>query len=105
MFQWHGETFTLPNSATLLATHPAVPHQAFRLGTTQYGFQFHIEVDEPIIDAWVDAGESERDELGEAGVLEIRSATPDHMPKAHGFCRKMVTAWLELCAERVAGDH
>lgn len=103
VFQWHGETFTLPNDATLLATHPAVPHQAFRLGTTQYGFQFHIEVDEPIIHAWVDAGECERSELGEAGILEIQSATPDHLPNAQRFCREMVNVWLTLCEKRVAG--
>ena len=31
VFQWHGETFSLPEKAKLLATHPDVPHQAFRI--------------------------------------------------------------------------
>ena len=30
--QWHGDTFDLPDGATLLASSPAYPHQAFRVG-------------------------------------------------------------------------
>ena len=105
VFQWHGETFTLPECATLVATHPAVPHQAFRIGSSQYGLQFHIEVDAKIIDSWMEAGESERAELGEAGLSAIQSATPEHLAAAQLFCREMVAAWLQLCANRVARDH
>ncbi len=102
VFQWHGETYTLPGQATLLATHPAVPNQAFRIGSSQYGVQFHVEVDQSIIDTWIDTGESERLELGEAGVWQVRSATPDHLRAAQLFCRKMVMAWLQLSSGRVA---
>jgi len=105
VFQWHGETFTLPDCATLVATHPAVLHQAFRIGSSQYGLQFHIEVDSKIINSWVEAGESERAELGEIGLSAIQSATPDSLPAAQSFCTQMVMAWLELCANRVARDH
>jgi len=97
VFQWHGETFTLPDAATLVATHPDVPHQAFRIGSSQYGLQFHIEVDDVIIEAWVEAGESERSELGDAGIAAIRSQSPDYLPAAHAFCRVMVSAWIKLC--------
>lgn len=31
-FQWHGETFDLPEGAVLLATSQDYPHQAFRFG-------------------------------------------------------------------------
>ncbi|MDQ7010555.1 MAG: type 1 glutamine amidotransferase, partial [Mariprofundaceae bacterium] len=53
VFQWHGETFSLPAHASLLATHPDVPHQAFRIGSSQYGLQFHFEVAQPLIRQWV----------------------------------------------------
>lgn len=48
VFQWHGETFTLPANATLLATHPAVPHQAFRIGSSQYGLSFILRWMKPL---------------------------------------------------------
>ncbi len=102
VFQWHGETFTLPDSATLVATHTDVPQQAFRIGSSQYGLQFHIEVDEPIIESWVEAGESERAALGEAGIAAIRAQSPDYLPAAHSFCRQMIKAWLGLCDRAVA---
>jgi GMP synthase (glutamine-hydrolysing) len=99
VFQWHGETFTLPNTATLIATHPDVPQQAFRIGSSQYGLQFHIEVNEAIIESWIEAGESEREALGGKGIAVIREQTSECLPAAHAFCRQMVSAWLSLVAE------
>lgn len=99
VFQWHGETFTLPAGAVRLAACEGVPNQAFRIGSSQYGLQFHIEVDESIIEAWIEAGESEREALGSSGVAAIRAESPSRIPEAHHFCRRMLEAWLKL-AER-----
>ncbi len=51
-FQWHHDSFDLPAGATLLASSPACPHQAFRAGNCAWGLQFHPEVNEAIIRAW-----------------------------------------------------
>ena len=51
-FQWHHDSFDLPDTAALLASSPACPHQAFRIGSHAWGLQFHPEVTEPIIRAW-----------------------------------------------------
>jgi GMP synthase (glutamine-hydrolysing) len=53
LFQWHGDTFALPAGAVQLATSRSCPYQAFRYGATVYGFQFHLEVDEPLIERWL----------------------------------------------------
>lgn len=96
VFQWHGETFLLPRGAKLLASCPKVPNQAFRLGSCQYGLQFHIEVDTSIIHKWIDAGESERAHLGENGIQNLRLETPQHLSAMQSFCNVMCRNWLAL---------
>ncbi len=49
---WHQDTFTLPESAVHLAATRVFPHQAFRVGSRVYGFQFHVEVDTALAAAW-----------------------------------------------------
>jgi GMP synthase-like glutamine amidotransferase len=51
VFQWHGDTFELPASAIILAKSNTYI-QAFRIKTA-IGIQFHIEVDESMIDEWL----------------------------------------------------
>jgi len=97
VFQWHGETFSLSEGATLLASCPDVPHQAFRLGSCQYGLQFHVEVDETIIRKWIDTGESERKHLGENGVRDILLKTPQYLYAMQSFCDMICTNWLAVC--------
>lgn len=41
---WHGDTFDLPKGATLLASSELTERQAFSLGTTVLGLQFHLEM-------------------------------------------------------------
>jgi GMP synthase (glutamine-hydrolysing) len=51
-FQWHHDSFDLPDGARLLASSPACPHQAFGIGERAWGLQFHPEVTEEIIRGW-----------------------------------------------------
>ncbi|RLL50022.1 type 1 glutamine amidotransferase [Mariprofundus sp. EBB-1] len=96
VFQWHGETFSFTESMTQVATHPQVPAQAFRLNRAQYGLQFHVEVDESIIEQWIAYGESERRHLGETGIKHLHQQTQCHLTQMQRFCRQMVDAWLTL---------
>jgi GMP synthase-like glutamine amidotransferase len=50
--QWHGDTFSLPEGAVLLASSPAYPHQAFRWGRSAYAVQFHLEVSREMAEEW-----------------------------------------------------
>lgn len=96
VFQWHGESFTLPQSGALLASHPDVPHQAFRLGKAQYGLQFHVEVNEAIIQTWIETGENERLYLGKAGIAGIHKQTGEYLQAMQAFCRVMILNWLQM---------
>ncbi len=52
-FQWHGETFELPGGATLLASSPAYPNQAF-CWLRAYALQFHLEVSTELAESWLE---------------------------------------------------
>jgi GMP synthase-like glutamine amidotransferase len=51
-FQWHHDSFDIPDGGILLASSAACPHQAFRVGDSAWGVQFHPEVTEQIIRDW-----------------------------------------------------
>lgn len=53
VLQWHWEEIdALPADAVLLASSPAYPHQAFRLGRAAWGVQGHPEVTPEIAASW-----------------------------------------------------
>jgi GMP synthase (glutamine-hydrolysing) len=51
VFQWHGETFDLPQSSVWLASSEGCPHQAFRAGQA-WALQFHLETTAAMIADW-----------------------------------------------------
>lgn len=51
-FQWHYDTFDLPEGAVLLASSAACANQAFRVGDHVLGLQFHPEVDAMLLNLW-----------------------------------------------------
>lgn len=53
LFQWHGDTFDLPRGAAHLASSALCENQAYRYGDNVYGLQFHLEVDERMIERWL----------------------------------------------------
>lgn len=53
VFQWHGYSFDLPEGAVHLARTELCENQAFRYGPRAYGFQFHLELDERLINRWL----------------------------------------------------
>lgn len=78
-FQWHDDTFTLPQGAVHLATNAATCHQAFRIGRAAYGFQFHFEADRTLVRQWNEAfadviSNSQPDWLGRFEGEEARHA-------------------------------
>ena len=72
VLHWHGETFDLPFDAVHLASSRQYEQQAFRIGSGTYGFQFHLEVDEEMIQEWV-----VRDVESEDGLLTAAETVTD----------------------------
>jgi GMP synthase (glutamine-hydrolysing) len=59
VFQWHEDTFEIPEKAKLLVISDSVLHQAFRYGENAYGLQFHLEVTREMITEWMKTYEEE----------------------------------------------
>lgn len=65
VFQWHGDTFEMPEGAVRLATAPTCQNQAFRHGNL-YGLQFHLEVTPDMVKEWTLEYSAELETLGES---------------------------------------
>ena len=99
--QWHQDTFDLPEGATLLATSPAYPNQAFRVGDVAYGVQFHVEVDEAMADEWarVPAYIASADEvLGAGGLDRLLTDFRASMAEMQADGRTLFGRWIDLWA-------
>lgn len=59
VFHWHGDTFDLPKGAVRLARSEATENQAFQLGKSVIGIQFHPEVTPELLQEMVSHGRSE----------------------------------------------
>lgn len=52
IFQWHSDTFTLPEGAQQLGRSATAAQQAFRIGRATYGTQFHFEASRAVVADW-----------------------------------------------------
>ncbi|MBF9151812.1 glutamine amidotransferase [Novosphingobium jiangmenense] len=94
VLHWHGDTFTLPPEAELLASSHVYDHQAFRRGRNVLALQFHAEMGlDPRFDAWIEQWPEAVEEAG--GTLEsLRAAHDLHGPVAVDAGRAMIRQWL-----------
>ena len=99
VFQWHACTFGLPPGARQLARTETCEQQAFRYGSNAYGFQFHLEVDAPMIERWLRLP-AYRDELAAAGIgrdeHSIREATTTLLARMNPLATTTFDNFLDL---------
>jgi len=99
IFQWHGDTFDLPKGAVRLASSPLCRNQAFRMGDNVYGFQFHLEVDEPMVERWLNVP-ANKDEIkalnGNIDPSVIKENTPHHIERLKELSDRTFGAFLSL---------
>jgi GMP synthase (glutamine-hydrolysing) len=99
IFQWHGETFDIPCSSHHLAFSSFCANQAFRYNDNVYGFQFHLEVDEPMIHRWLRVPENRKEiaALGATNTPErIHNETPVHMARLNHLSERIFGDFIRL---------
>ena len=79
VFQWHGDTFDIPDGAVHLAGSELFSNQAYRVGSSIYGLQFHLEVTQEMINRWISEYEEELSTLDYINAGRIISDTPAYI--------------------------
>ena len=99
LFQWHGDTFDLPSNCVHLANSALCRNQAFRYGDNVYALQFHLEVDEPLINRWLtepgNAAEIQADDSIDPQL--IREQTSKQIERLTRLSNLSFTEFIKLC--------
>ena len=99
LFQWHGESFSLPPGAEWLATTAACPHQAYAYDGIHLAMQFHCEVKAEKLRIWVEQHHDEIDVCaGVASVQQGQEILQDLSSKLQAsqqVADRIYTAWIE----------
>jgi len=85
VFQLHYDTFDLPPGAVWLARSEACAQQAFRVGATTYGIQFHPEMTPQMCREW-------RNVLG----MPAWHTPPGAYPALASTCETLIDGWRRL---------
>ncbi len=78
VFQWHMDTFALPDGAVLLATGDPVVNQAIRLNETTWATQFHLEIDRAELESWLAAEPAVEAEWGKSPATVLAESDAVH---------------------------
>jgi GMP synthase (glutamine-hydrolysing) len=96
VFQWHSDTFQLPERGIRLIESDEYPNQAIRIGRMSYGFQFHFEITGEMIEDWLNSGKEEIKELNIDGLHEkILKDTSYYLPKIHAVTKLFLNNYLD----------
>ena len=99
VFQWHGDTFALPKGAVRLASSPLCHEQAFRYRDHVWGLQFHVEVTEAMIRAWMQTPVNKAELASLKGVIDpmaIRRQSPQHVERLKELANHVAATFARI---------
>lgn len=98
IFQWHSDTFTLPDGAVHLAQSKTCAFQGFRIGECAYGVQFHLEADAALIRRWIASREQVPELANGAVAFDAEAAllaTHRHMQRSASLAAGVFGEFIE----------
>ncbi|MCP5467635.1 MAG: gamma-glutamyl-gamma-aminobutyrate hydrolase family protein [Deltaproteobacteria bacterium] len=103
MFQWHGETFDLPEGAKRIASSTLYQNQAFVWNQNVYAIQFHPEMNLMTIKNWLKIHQKEvRQNTYLDSPEEIIEKSRDLLPRLANLRKSMLLSWLDLLKNKKA---
>jgi GMP synthase-like glutamine amidotransferase len=94
IFEWHSDTFTLPQGAIRLAGSSSVPQQAFRAGRAGYATQFHFEANQAVVRDWQRRFPEAVDRMDPSFRARLHDLAADHGPKADAAGLALARAFI-----------
>lgn len=98
VLHWHGDTFELPEQATLLASSAQYPHQIFAVGTHGLGLQCHPEVTFANLERWYIGHAGEIAATPGISVPSLREQGQRYAPALEQAATGLWSAWLDSVA-------
>jgi GMP synthase (glutamine-hydrolysing) len=95
VLHWHGDTFDLPEGATLLASNEVTPHQAFAWKRHGLALQFHVEVTAQGLERWFVGHTLEIATTRGVDVASLRRDSRRHAPRLEERAPQLLSAWLD----------
>lgn len=95
VLHWHGDTFTTPPDAELLASTAKYANQAFAAGHHALALQFHIEVTADGLERWFVGHSCEIENTAGLTVPQLRDDTASCAPALTEAAARCLGEWLD----------
>jgi len=96
IFEWHKDTFALPDGAVRLAESPVAANQAFRIGRASYATQFHFEASRAVVEDWNRDFPQTVERIHPGWLADHPRFAADHGPAADAAGLAIARAWVSL---------
>ncbi len=97
VFQWHGDTFGIPENSKCLASSELFSNQIIKVGKNAYGLQFHLEVTEDMIKNWIDVNDRELASVKSyINPKHIIKETANHIETVHRYGEVIFSRFFNL---------
>jgi GMP synthase-like glutamine amidotransferase len=96
-FHWHGETFSIPHTATRILSSPWCGNQAFVLDK-HLGLQCHVEMTPQLIQSWCETGSKEIAANPGPSVQNTQAMMADlakRVTELHHVADRLYSRWIE----------
>lgn len=101
VLHWHGDQFSIPSKATLLAGTDHCPHQAFGIDDYILCLQFHLEFDPSSLEKWL-IGHAAELHYADANLHSLRNQNKLYGAALTDAAKRVFSSWLEKAEKDIS---